>query len=269
MVAFPPSKINLGLNVLERRDDGYHDIDTCFYPVPFTDILELVPGEETSFTSTGLAIPGPRAENLCVKAFQLLQKKHSIPGAEIHLHKIIPTGAGLGGGSSDAAHTLRLANEMFSLNLAKSDLTHYASLLGSDCPFFLFDSPMMGAGRGEVLSPTTIDLSGKYLLLVNPGLHVSTAEAYAGISPRYPDQPLDSILSLPVKEWKRELVNDFEESVFKRFPLIRDIKEYLYATGALYASMSGSGSSVYALYETEPMRDLSTIDPYMLWRGYL
>ena len=269
MVAFPPCKINLGLNVLQKRVDGYHEIDTCFYPVPLTDILEMVPADEIIFTSSGLAIPGKPMDNLSVKAFQLLQKDHSLKGAKIHLHKIIPTGAGLGGGSSDAAHTLRLANDVFSLKLSTSDLTRYAEVLGSDCAYFLHNAPMMGSGRGEILTAANPNLFGKYLILLNPGLHISTAEAYGGISPRSPEQPLSSILAQPFTAWKSKLVNDFEESVFGKFPLLRDLKEYLYATGAVYASMSGSGSSIYALYEKEPMQDLSTVTSYVLWKGYL
>ncbi len=237
MVAFPPCKINLGLNILRKRSDGYHDIETCFYPVPWTDILEVVPSDKFEFTVSGNVIPGD--DNLCVAAYKLL----NAPPAKIHLHKIIPTGAGLGGGSSDAAWTLRLLNQVFSLGLTKDQLRGYAAGLGSDVAFFLDDIPMIGTGRGEVLTPANINLKGKFIVIVKPGVHVSTAEAYAGIVPKESKLDLENISSLK---------NDFEESIFKKFPEIASIKSKLYEAGAMYASMSGSGSAVYGIFNSAP-----------------
>ena len=237
MVAFPPCKINLGLNILRKRNDGYHDIETCFFPVPWTDILEVIPSKEFSFTVSGNPIPG--GDNLCVKAYELLQT----PPAKIHLHKIIPMGAGLGGGSSDAAWTLRLLNDVFSLGLNKEQLKQYAAQIGSDCAFFIDDIPMIGTRRGEVLRPANIDLKGKYIVIVKPDIHVSTAEAYSSVVPMESDFNLDDLQSLK---------NDFEPSVFKRYPEIASIKKSLYDLGAVYAQMSGSGSAVFGIFNTPP-----------------
>lgn len=245
MVAFPPCKINLGLNVVRKRSDGFHDIETCFYPIRWTDILEVIPSNKFEFTTSGNAIPGD--DNLCVRAYKLL----NTPPAKIHLHKIIPTGAGLGGGSSDAAWTLRLLNDVFGLNLSKEELKNYASQLGSDCAFFIEDVPMIGTGRGEILTKANIDLSGKYIVIIKPDIHVSTAEAYASIVPKESEFNLNDLNSLK---------NDFEVSVFKKYPQIEKIKAALYEAGASYASMSGSGSAVFGIFTAPPsMSSLSTM----------
>ncbi|MBL7857212.1 MAG: 4-(cytidine 5'-diphospho)-2-C-methyl-D-erythritol kinase [Cyclobacteriaceae bacterium] len=252
MVVFPPCKINLGLHILQKRADGYHDLETCFYPVPWTDILEIIPSRELSFTSTGNAIPGSALDNLCLRAYALLKADFGLEPVAIHLHKLIPTGAGLGGGSSDAAYTLRLLNEIFQLKITQEKMVEYAAQLGSDCAFFIQDKPMMGSGRGEILSATEVNLSGKFLVLVKPDIHVSTAEAYAGIFPKKPAFSLTEILiEKNLLSWKECLKNDFEDSVFFNFPMLRSIKEKLYSLGALYASMSGSGSSVFGIFENE------------------
>lgn len=237
MVAFPPCKINLGLNIVRKRADGYHDIETCFYPVRWTDILEVIPSDTFGFTTSGNAIPGD--DNLCVRAYRLL----NAPPAKIHLHKIIPTGAGLGGGSSDAAWTLRLLNDVFDLKHSKEELKNYAAQLGSDCAFFIEDVPMIGTGRGEILTKADIDLTGKHIVIVKPGIHVSTAEAYASVVPKESPFDLGDI---------RSLKNDFEPSVFKKYPAIASIKEALYEAGAYYASMSGSGSAVFGIFNSKP-----------------
>lgn len=245
MVAFPPCKINLGLNVVRKRTDGYHDIETCFYPIPWTDILEIIPSDKFEFKMTGNPIPGD--DNLCVKAYKLL----NTPPASIHLHKIIPTGAGLGGGSSDGAWTLRLLNDVFDLSLTKDELRRYAAQLGSDCPFFIDDVPMIGKGRGEILTPAKINLKGKFIVIVKPDVHVSTAEAYAGIIPA--ERNLD---------WSdlNSLRNDFEETIFRKHPVIKQAKQALHDAGASYASMSGSGSAVYGLFpEKIPHEKLSPL----------
>jgi 4-diphosphocytidyl-2-C-methyl-D-erythritol kinase len=252
MVAFPPCKINLGLNVLRKRSDGYHDIETCFYPVPWSDILEVIPSDEFLFSTSGNAIPGEEHDNLCVKAYRMMQAVYSLPPVKIHLHKVIPTGAGLGGGSSDAAWTLRLLNDIFALKLEKDVLREYASRLGSDCSFFIDDIPMIGSGRGEMLAPVKISLKGKYLVIVKPEVHVSTAQAYLGIMPMEPRLRLTDVLGMPMSEWKALLANDFEKTVAVKFPVIGEIKERLYQTGADYASMTGSGSAVYGVFSFKP-----------------
>lgn len=269
MVAFPPCKINLGLSVVHKRDDGYHDIETCFYPLPFTDILEIIPSKSMEFTSSGISIPGKAEENICLKAYHLLLDDWPLPPVKIHLHKIIPAGAGLGGGSSDAAHTLRLLNAVCDLRLSQQNLMHYASLLGSDCSFFIQDQPMIGSGRGEILAPVEVNLRGKFLILLNPGLHVSTADAYAGVTPGAAVFPVGDTIGKPLDQWKVLLQNDFEKSVFERFPLISTLKEELYKSGALYASMSGSGSSVFGIFESEITMPATPIAPYVIWKGVL
>ena len=251
MVSFPPCKINLGLQITDKRPDGYHNLVTCFYPVPWTDILEVIVADEFSFTSSGNEIPGVPDENLCIKAYALLKEDFNLNPVRIHLHKIIPTGAGLGGGSSDAAHTLRLLNTLFQLDLSAEKLMTYAATLGSDCSFFIQDKPMMATGRGEILSPISVDLRSKNLVIVKPDIHVSTAEAYAGIRPHAPSHSLSSILQNGMEMWQPLMQNDFEHSVFSRHPAIAVIKEKLYALGASYASMSGSGSAVFGIFENE------------------
>jgi 4-diphosphocytidyl-2-C-methyl-D-erythritol kinase len=250
MVSFPPCKINLGLLVIEKRSDGYHNLETCFYAVPWTDILEIVPSQKLSFKITGDAIPGDPKDNLCVKAYQLLADQYKLSPVDIHLHKIIPTGAGLGGGSSDAAHTLRLLNGLFDLNIDDKTLAEYASRLGSDCAFFIQDEPMIGKGRGEILTKVSdVSLNKRFLIIVKPPIHVSTAEAYAGIVPRKPNASVQSILEQPIENWKRVLINDFEHNVFTKYPMIKSIKDTLYDEGARYASMSGSGAAVFGIFD--------------------
>jgi 4-diphosphocytidyl-2-C-methyl-D-erythritol kinase len=269
MVSFPPCKINLGLQVTEKRPDGYHNLETCFYPVPWTDILEIVSSQEFSFTISGDVIPGSPDDNLCVKAYRLLAHQFKLPPVHIHLHKIIPTGAGLGGGSSDAAHTLRLLNKLFGLSIDDMVLSNYASQLGSDCAFFIQDKPMIGKGRGEILSASSVSLAKKFLVIVKPALHVSTAEAYAGITPRRPAKSVHEILNeQPLHNWKDSLSNDFEQSVFEKYPAIRSIKDQLYRQGAIYASMSGSGAAVFGIFEkTVDLKSMFVGSSY--WSGTL
>lgn len=268
MVSFPPCKINLGLHVLRRRNDGYHDIDSVFYPVPWTDILEILPSDSFSFTQSGIAVPGDAKNNLCVRAYERLRLAHQIGPVQMHLHKIIPMGAGLGGGSSDGAHTLRVLNRVFQLKLNEKQLREHASALGSDCSFFIFDQPMLGQGRGEVLSPLPLLLRGYYLVVVKPDVHVSTAEAYRAITPRSDRTALETMLKAPISDWKDFLENDFEKSVFAQFPVIRKLKELMYSLGAVYASMSGSGSSVYGLFENKVDHELA-FTTHQGWSGWL
>lgn len=250
-MCFPPCKINLGLRVLRRRPDGFHEVQTCFYPVPWTDILEIVPAASFSFVQTGLPTLSAPSENLCVLAYKALSADFTLSPVAIHLHKLIPMGAGLGGGSSDGASTLIILNELFSLGLSRKRLLGYAARLGSDCPFFVAATPQLATGRGEVLADFNINLAGKFLVIVKPEINVVTAEAYSWIKPYEGGEPLEDILKLPIREWKDKLVNDFEPPVFERFPVLAEVKATMYQMGALYASMSGSGSAVFGLFDKE------------------
>lgn len=268
MIAFPPCKINLGLHVVSERPDGFHNIETCFYPVPLTDILEIIPAATFSFSKTGISLPGNNAENLCVKAYKLAQQQYALPPVAMHLHKRIPAGAGLGGGSSDAAFVLRLLNEIFELGISHITLQQDAAQLGSDCAFFLHNSPMLGKGRGEILTPVNINLKGYTLVLVKPNIHITTADAYRGITPHSPAESLSKVLEAGITHWKDRLVNDFEISVFKKHPEVAKIKNTLYQQGAVYAAMSGSGSSVYGIFK-EPINCTAHFSEYFCWSGLL
>ncbi len=268
MVSFPPCKINLGLHVLRKRSDGYHELETCFYPVQWTDILEIIPSDDFLFETSGNTIPGLAESNLCVKAYMLLKRDFSIGPVKIHLHKVIPTGAGLGGGSSDAANTLRLLNAIFDLKLSIDVMMTYAASLGSDCPFFIQDLAMFGSGRGEVLKPVDLPLAGKYLALLKPEIHVSTANAYAGIAARIPHESLAETLQRPVREWRSHLRNDFEETVFAAHYRLPEIRDMLYRHGALFAGMSGSGSTLFGIFDHRPQfNDLPS--DVTLWGGWM
>ena len=266
MIAFPPCKINLGLHIVRKRNDGFHDIETCFFPVPWCDVLEILPASETKLVTTGISITGDSSNNIVMKAYELIKKDFEIESVEIHLHKIIPHGAGLGGGSSDAAHTLLLLNTIFRLGLSEDQLKTYALSLGSDCPFFLNAKPMLGMGRGEQLVPISVDLSGKYLALIKPDVHVSTAEAYNGVTPKIPASSLPEVIQKPLAEWRQYLVNDFEKSVFIQHPQIAHIKESLYRSGAVYSGMSGSGSTIYGIFD-KPFDPSSQYPQLATWSG--
>lgn len=268
MIRFAPCKINLGLHVISKRADGYHNLETCFYPVPWYDIVEVIPSQRTQFTISGSTIPGDTTANLCLRAYELLQPVYTLPAVSIHLHKVIPTGAGLGGGSSDGAHVLRALNDLFELNLSQTELCLLAEKLGSDCPFFLFDEPMMGTGRGEILRPAPVSLTGYFLVVVKPPIHVSTAEAYRGIVPKMPAFSLREILAEPVTTWRQRLVNDFEHSVFSKYPELEEIKNNLYDLGACYAAMSGSGSAVFGIFTT-PVALHDQFNAATFWAGEL
>jgi len=252
MILFPPAKINLGLRVLYKRPDNYHEIDSCMVPIPFYDVLEILPAEQFSFLQTGLTIAGDQESNLCVKAFRRMQADFGIPNVYLHLRKEIPMGAGLGGGSADAAYVLRGLRDLFLPELGNAVLEGMAAQLGSDCALFVGDSPRLASGRGEILRPVNLDLKGWYLKLINPGIHIGTAEAYAGIV--FPEEPVavERVLTQPIETWKELLHNDFETSVFTLYPELRTLKEELYSEGAVYASMSGSGSTMYGLFSQEP-----------------
>ena len=251
MICFPNAKINLGLHVLSKRADGYHNIETVFYPINLCDALEIVPAEEgkTVFSQTGIQIDGKPEDNLVVKAYHLLKKDYDLPEIAIYLRKEIPFGAGLGGGSSDAAFMIKLLNDFAGLNLSVAQMEAYAGRLGADCPFFIQNKPVFAEGTGSVFSPVTISLQAYHLIVVKPSVSVSTKEAYAGVKPQQPAVSLKEVIRLPVNEWKNHLVNDFEPGVFAQYPEIREIKQQLYAEGALYASMSGSGSAIFGIFD--------------------
>ena len=251
MINFPNAKINIGLNITERRPDGYHNLESIFYPVKINDALEVIEAQELQFSSSGIAIPGQMAENLCVKAYHLLAKDFDIPPVHIHLHKHIPIGAGLGGGSSDAAFFIKLMNEKFGLGLSAAQMEAYCRRLGADCAFFVENKPVFAFEKGDVFEPVGLDLSGFYLVLAMPDVQVSTAEAYRGVRAAPAQSDLKSIIQLSPDQWKHTVKNDFEASVFEKFLLIRGVKAAMYQAGALYASMSGSGSSVYGIFKSE------------------
>ncbi|MDR1436860.1 MAG: 4-(cytidine 5'-diphospho)-2-C-methyl-D-erythritol kinase [Candidatus Symbiothrix sp.] len=251
MITFPNAKINLGLTVVSRRPDGYHNIETVFYPVKLCDALEIVPAPEgkTTFTASGIPVGGNPDNNLVMKAFHLLKKEYDLPEIAIYLRKNIPFGAGLGGGSSDAAFMLKLLNDFAALHLSDGQLEACAARIGSDCPFFIQNKPVFAEGTGNIFTPINLSLSEYYIVLVKPDIAVSTREAYAKLHPAPADFPVAEVIRRPVNEWKGLLVNDFEKSVFARHPEIAAIKEQLYGRGAIYASLSGSGSTVFGIFE--------------------
>ncbi len=257
MIVFPNAKINLGLHILRRRPDGFHDIETVFYPAPLKDALEIVPAPaaETGIQLelSGLPIAGLPEDNLCLKAWHLLKKDFpTLPSVKAYLLKAIPMGGGLGGGSADGAFMLRLLNSKFQLNLPGPALLRYAAQLGSDCPFFILNQPCIATGRGELLEPLALDLAAYRLVLANPGIHVNTGWAFAQLDPALFTRPrpqLAELLQQPVNSWKGQLNNDFETPVFEQYPAIKELRNRLYQQGAVYAAMSGSGSTVYGLFE--------------------
>ncbi len=258
MVVFPNAKINLGLNITSHRPDGYHNIVTAMIPVKWCDILEIVPacGTETTLTVTGRHVACDPHKNLVMKAYNAICNITKLPPVDIFLRKIIPDGAGLGGGSSDAAFTLKLLNNLFELNLSLSQLEDIASTIGADCPFFIRNTPMLATGIGTTLSPIEIPhMKGLHIVIVKPNVYVSTAEAYAGVTPHIPSNSLNNILGLPITQWKNILVNDFEQSICEKQPLISQIKHDLYSLGAMYAAMSGSGSAVFGIFSSDKMAE--------------
>lgn len=251
MIVFPNAKINLGLKILSKRPDGFHNLETIFYPVRINDALEVIlspSSNQIQFTSSGISIDAK--ENICVKTYHLLKKDFpQLPSVQMHLYKTIPIGAGLGGGSADGAFTLMLLNKKFNLELNQQQLINYALQLGSDCPFFIINKSCYATGRGEKLEEITLDLSSYKIVLVNPQIHISTVWAFSQIKLSRERKSLKEIILLPIAKWKNELTNDFEEAVFSQHPEIKTIKEEMYKADAVYASMSGSGSTVFGLFE--------------------
>lgn len=269
MVTFPNAKINLGLDVVAKRPDGYHNLETIFYPVPLQDILEITVTEEEgapdyTFKMHNAVFEGDNNDNLVVKAYKILAADHKLPKVEMSLYKNIPTGAGLGGGSADAAFALKMLNEIACLNLSDEQLEAYAARIGADCAFFIKNTPAYATGIGNILSPTVCSISGYHLVLVKPDIHISTKEAYSLVTPAAAETPLTEIAALAVEEWKGKMKNDFEKSVFANHPQMEKIKEELYNMGAVYASMSGSGSAFFGLFtEQQDIEDIEKKFPGM------
>ena len=277
MIAFPNCKINLGLNIVGKRNDGYHNLETVFYPLDLRDAIEIVEEKSTQntmpdsdsyrdqFSISGLKVEGDVENNICVKAYHLLKKDFpDLPPVKMHLHKTIPSGAGLGGGSADGAFTLKLLNKKFNLNLTENKLLEYALLLGSDCPFFIINKPCFAEGRGELMQEIEVELSAYKILIVYPGIHINTSEAFSNIKPGVNKKSISEIIKQPIASWQEELYNDFEKPVFNQYPEIKKIKEKLYNAGAIYSSMSGSGSSVYGFFEKEKVVQVSFPENYMV-----
>jgi 4-diphosphocytidyl-2-C-methyl-D-erythritol kinase len=252
MLDFPNAKVNIGLHILRKESTGFHSIETLFYPIAWKDALEILPSKETQFTISGLAIEGKNEDNLCIKAYNLLKNDFNLPPIHLHLHKNIPMGAGLGGGSSDASFTLKMLNQIFSINLGKDILKDYASKLGSDCAFFIENTAHIGKNRGEILSPFALNLKGYYMVVVYPSVFISTAEAYSLVKPFEERESLETLLEKDMKTWQKNIVNDFETALFPKYKILAEIKEYLYNQGAVYASLSGSGASLFGIFEKLP-----------------
>lgn len=271
MIHFPNAKINIGLNIVEKRNDGFHSIETIFYPIGLSDVLEFVEGEKVEMKSSGITIDEDWQQNLCVRAYRLLANDFHLPSIIIYLHKIIPIGAGLGGGSSDATYMLKMLNAHFYLKLSVEKLQYYARQLGSDCAFFINNNPVFACGRGDEFSAISLDLKNYFLVLITPEIHINTAEAYSNVSPVKPLFSLRKNIQLPIEQWKNCIHNDFEISVCKKYAEIKTIKEELYSFGATYASMSGSGSSVYGIFKSTP--DMQAMQVHFLgnkiWVGKL
>ena len=270
MICFPNAKINLGLNVVRKRQDGYHDIETIFYPIRVKAALETTEARQQCFRQTGIPVNAPEEKNLVIKALNALKKHYNIPLLEIHLLKAIPFGAGLGGGSADAAFMLKLVNDFCKLNIQDPELETIASTIGADCPFFIRNTPVFATGTGNIFEPVDLSLKGYHLCLVKPNVAVSTPEAYARVTPSVPKISLKEIIQQPVTEWRRLMVNDFENSVFPKHPIIEEIKKTLYQKGAIYAAMSGSGSSVFGLFDRPThFEKQSLFTDCFLWEGEL
>lgn len=249
MIAFPNAKINIGLTIVKKRNDGYHDLETVFYPVMIRDVLEIVEAEELSFSLSGLAVPGRQEDNICLRAYHVLSRDMQLPQVKIHLHKNIPIGAGLGGGSSDASSFIKLMNDKFSLGLSNEKMENYASQLGADCAFFIRNQPVFAFEKGDKFESVPLDLSRYFIVLVMPDIHVPTSAAFRDIISSPSARNLKDLIKNDVTEWKDSVANDFEPGIMRQYPGISSIKESLYNSGALYASMSGSGSSVYGIFE--------------------
>jgi len=259
MIVFPNAKINIGLNVVSKRSDGYHNLETIFFPVKISDALEMADSDTISLTTSGIQIDGLPDNNLILKAYHLLKADFSLPPLQFHLHKNIPFGAGLGGGSADAAFTLKMLNDYFSIGLTSSQLETYAAKIGADCPFFIQNKPVFATGIGNEFQNINVDLLGYEIVILKPEVSVSTVEAYRNVVPTTPQFSLKELVKKPVDGWKDFIFNDFEKSVFPFYPQIAELKQLLYDFGAVYASMSGSGSAVFGIFRHLPILPMEKI----------
>lgn len=270
MICFPNAKINLGLNIVSKRPDGYHNLETVFYPIAVKDALEIIVREnlpEDIFIEEGIKIDTSPDNNLVIKALRLMRQHYDFPPVEVHLLKKIPFGAGIGGGSADASFMLKLLNKTFNFGVTDNELISLAVKLGADCPFFIYNRPLFATGIGEILEDIDISLKDYYFVLIKPQIHIPTKDAFARIKPSLPELSLKEIVKLPVSEWKELMVNDFEKSIFPQYPLIEEIKNSLYAMGAEYASMSGSGSSVFGIFKEEFENAENLYPDCFVWLG--
>ncbi len=265
MICFPNCKINLGLSVTQKRQDGYHNIESIFYPVKLYDSLEIIISKnKTNIQTSGIKISGD--SNLCITAYNLLKNDFDLPPVQIHLHKQIPVGAGLGGGSSDATFTIKLLNKLFSLDFSDEQMKTYANKLGSDCAFFIYNKPAFVYSKGDIFKPAEIDITKYYILIVKPNIHINTAESYSEIITGKQQQSINEIIKKSIHKWKTELYNDFEYNIFKKYPELKIIKEKLYENGAVYASMSGTGSAIYGIFGKKINGKIFK-DNYFVWQG--
>jgi len=270
MLVFPNAKLNLGLYVTGQRPDGFRNLESVFVPLPWCDALEVLPAAADQLTLSGLPIPGDPATNLCWRAYELLRADFALPPVQLHLHKVVPIGAGLGGGSADAAFALRALNELFALQLPPETLETYARRLGSDCAFFIRNQPVFAHGKGDVFQPIELALTGTACKVIYPGLHISTAEAYGRVTARPPRHALRPSLAQPIEAWREKVSNDFEKALTPYYPVLAELKQALYDAGATYASLSGSGSAVYGLFPgREAPPTLPVAAEYLVWDGVL
>jgi len=275
MICFPNAKINLGLNIVEKRSDGFHNIETVFYPINWCDALEVIENKEfqkgdekINLSLSGIAVEGNTQDNLISKAYKLIDTAHNLPPVKVHLHKNIPMGAGLGGGSSDAAFFIKLLNDKFLLNLSANEQLNFAKQLGSDCAFFIENKPVYASGKGDVFSRVEIDLRRYCIIVVYPATHSNTALAYKGVVPFKPQKNIQSIITNEIKNWKEDLANDFEKTIFLQHPELQNIKNTFYSKGALYASMSGSGSAVYGVFKNDvDVKEFSFPNNHLIWKS--
>ena len=252
MLYYSNAKINLGLNIIEKRSDGFHNLESVFYPINVKDALEFIPSQNTNLTSSGIKIDCSTNDNLIIKAYQLLQKDFEIPNLSFHIHKNIPFGAGLGGGSANAAYTISEINKFYKLNMSEPEIINYTSRLGSDCSFFIKNKPLFADRKGDNFKNINLNLSEYYILLIHPGFGISTVEAYQKITAKKPKKSILEIINEPIEKWKSELINDFETALFPQYPILEELKNQLYSDGAVYASMSGSGSSIFGIFKNKP-----------------
>jgi 4-diphosphocytidyl-2-C-methyl-D-erythritol kinase len=270
MIIYSHAKINIGLQILNKRMDGFHNLRSVMYPTGLCDIIEVKinsEGQEAfQFSQTGRPIHSVPEANLVTQAWRVFSKHRALPPLSIHLHKQIPVGAGLGGGSSNASSVLKAFNQLAIESLAPDLLEDLSAHLGSDCPFFLQEGPRMMEGRGDILRDTQVSLEGLYLVLLFPEIHISTAEAYAGVRPRIPEKALQTLISRPIEQWRNLIINDFEAPLGLKIPLIPELKSELYEAGAVYASLSGSGSSLFGIFRKRPRLPQKLLE-YLIWEG--